>query len=61
MHCASCSALIRDISSEFPDIQNVSIDMNAKQIVIQHSEKFNFARWKQEVENMGEEYRVSLA
>ena len=58
MHCASCSALIRDISSEFPEIKSVNVDMDSKKVTIEHSDTFNSARWKQEIENLGDEYRV---
>ncbi|MBI3332398.1 heavy-metal-associated domain-containing protein [Candidatus Peregrinibacteria bacterium] len=58
MHCASCAALIHDISSEFLAIKKTDIDIESKRVTLEHDESFNFDAWKQEVEASGDEYTV---
>ena len=58
IHCASCSALVSDVSSEFPSVQNVDVDLQSKKVTINHSEDFDFQAWKQEIESLDEKYKV---
>ena len=58
MHCASCAALIKDISSEFPSIRNIDIDVVSKKVTIEHTEEFDAQKWTQEVESLDEKYKV---
>lgn len=60
MHCESCAALIKDVSSEFPAITKVDVDINTKRITIEHDESFDMQKWTQEVESLGDTYKVSL-
>ena len=61
MHCVSCSALIKDISTEFPEIINVSVDLGAKKVTIEHDDTFNMGKWKAEIEGLGNAYKVHPA
>ena len=56
IHCASCAALIKDISVEFPQIQKVDVDMSSKKVTIEHGDDFDFTKWKQEIEALGDTY-----
>ena len=58
IHCASCAALIKDVSSEFPSVQNVDVDIQNKNVTIEHSEDFDFQKWTQEVESLGSTYMI---
>lgn len=59
MHCASCAALIKDVSSEFPEIKNVAVDLTAKTVAIDHDDGFDFPSWKEEIQTLGDAYKVS--
>lgn len=59
IHCTSCVSLIKDVSSEFPQIQKVDVDVDTKNITIEHGDDFNFAKWKQEIESLGDSYRIT--
>lgn len=59
MHCDSCAALIKDVSSEFPAINNVDVDLRTKRVTIDHSENLDLAAWSKEVEALGEKYKVT--
>lgn len=59
LHCASCVSLIKDVSSEFPQIQKVDVDVDTKKITIEHGDDFDFAKWKQEIEALGNTYKVA--
>lgn len=61
IHCASCAALIKDVSSEFPEIKNVSVDLEGKKVVLEHDDAFNLGKWKQEIETLGDTYKVHPA
>jgi len=58
IHCASCSALIKDVSSEFPDIKNVDVDIDTKQVTLDHDESFDMQTWTQEIEALDEKYKI---
>lgn len=58
IHCPSCTAIIEDISSEFPAITKVDVDLEKKTVILEHSEDFDLAAWKQEIEALGETYKV---
>lgn len=58
MHCNSCAALVKDVSSEFPAIKNVIVDMKTKQVELDHSEDLDMNAWIKEVESLGEKYKV---
>lgn len=59
MHCESCISLIKDVSSEFPSIQNINVNLETKRIELDHAEDFDFAAWSKEVESLGEKYKIA--
>ncbi len=61
IHCASCAALIKDVSSEFPDITNVTVDLATKIVTIDHNERLNLQKWTQEIESLDLKYKVQPA
>ena len=58
MHCASCAALIEDVTSEFPAVREVEIDLAAKAVTLTHDESFDLDAWKSEVHSLGDAYAV---
>lgn len=58
MHCASCASLIKDVSSEFSPIKNIEVDVNAKTVRMEHSDDFDLSKWTQEIESLGDTYKV---
>ncbi|MSR67829.1 heavy-metal-associated domain-containing protein [Candidatus Peribacteria bacterium] len=58
MHCASCAALIKDVSSEFPAIKTISVDIDSKKVTIEHDESFDIQQWKKEIESLDRKYAV---
>ena len=58
IHCASCSALINDVSSEFPAIKNIEVDIESKKVTLDHDESFNMQKWTQEIEALDEKYKI---
>ncbi len=59
MHCASCVALIKDVSSDFPSIQKIEINLETKKVEIDHAESFDKDSWVREVEGLGATYTVT--
>lgn len=60
IHCASCAALIKDVSSEFPEIQRVDVDEKMKQVTLEHTDDFDVKVWTTGIESLGETYKVSV-
>lgn len=60
IHCASCAALIKDVSSEFPAIKSVNVDVDTKQVTLDHDESFDKQKWTAEIESLGDTYKISL-
>lgn len=60
IHCAGCANLIRDVSSEFPAIKNVAVDIESKQVELEHEESLDMKKWAEEIEALGEQYKVTL-
>lgn len=58
IHCESCAALIKDVSGDFPAIKNVDVDIDAKNVMIEHDENFDFDAWKTEIEALDDKYVV---
>ena len=58
LHCASCATLIKDVSSEFREIQKVEVDLTTKKVTVEHGEGFDLAKWKGEIEGLGTAYAV---
>ena len=58
IHCASCAALIKDVSSEFPAIKSVNVDLVSKKVTLEYESDFDLAKWQVEIEGLGEAYKV---
>ena len=58
IHCASCAALIKDVSSEFTAIKSVNVDLASKKVTIEHGEDFDVRKWTMEIEGLGGTYKV---
>jgi copper chaperone CopZ len=58
IHCASCAALIKDISGEFPSIMHIDVDTDTKKVAIDHDESFDMQKWMIEIEALGDTYKI---
>lgn len=61
IHCEACSALIKDVSSEFSSIKNVDVDIETKKVTLDHDESFDMQQWKNEIESLDRKYAVFSA
>lgn len=61
IHCAACATLIKDVSSEFPQIQKADVDIETKKVVLEHGEDFDLSKWTEEIETLGDTYKVQSA
>ncbi len=61
IHCPSCAALIKDVSSEFPAIKQIDVDVNTKKVTLDHDENFDMQQWTTEIEALDEKYKVQSA
>ena len=60
IHCEGCAKLIKDISSEYPQIKKIDVDLNAKTVTFDHEPDFNTAKWSEGIESLGDTYKVHL-
>jgi len=60
IHCASCAALIKDVSSEFPAITSIDVDIDRKTVSLMHGDDFIVDGWKNAIEELGQEYKVLI-
>ena len=58
IHCASCAALIKDVSSEFPSIKSIDVDIETKKVTLNHEENFDMQKWSQEIESLDPRYKI---
>ena len=58
IHCGSCAALIKDVSSEFPAIKSVDVDIETKKVTIDHDETFDIQKWLAEIESLDPKYKI---
>jgi len=58
IHCEGCAELIKDVSSEYPQIKKLDVDLNAKTVVLDHEPDFDRAKWSEEIESLGDTYKV---
>jgi copper chaperone CopZ len=58
IHCASCSALIKDVSSEFPSVKSINIDLASKNVTLDHDDSFDIQKWKEEIEALDPKYKI---
>jgi len=61
IHCASCAALIKDVSSDFPAITSVNVDSDTKNVTLDHDENFDKQKWSEEIEALGDTYKIHSA
>jgi copper chaperone CopZ len=61
IHCAACANLIKDVSSDFPQIQRVDVDIEKKTVTLEHADDFDQNAWNTEVESLGDTYKVQPA
>lgn len=61
IHCAACATLIKDVSSEFPQIQKADVDIDTKKVTLEHGEDFDLSKWTEEIETLGDTYKVESA
>lgn len=61
IHCPSCAALIKDVSGEFPSIQNADVNVDTKKVTLDHDESFDLFKWTEEIEALDEKYKVRPA
>ncbi|TSC58575.1 MAG: hypothetical protein Greene041619_449 [Candidatus Peregrinibacteria bacterium Greene0416_19] len=58
IHCASCAALIKDVSSGFPSLTSAEVDIDTKKVTLNHDEHFDMQKWTQEIESLDEKYKI---
>ncbi len=58
IHCASCAALIKDVSSEFPAIKQAEVDIETKKVTIDHDDGFDMKKWTEEIEALDPKYKI---
>lgn len=58
IHCASCAALIKDVSGEFPAMKNIDVDIETKKVTLDHDESFDLQKWTGEIESLDPKYKV---
>ncbi|OIO55172.1 hypothetical protein AUJ46_01845 [Candidatus Peregrinibacteria bacterium CG1_02_54_53] len=58
IHCQSCAVLIKDVSQEFPSIQNIDVNVDAKTVDLRHDGHFDLTLWTGAVEELNSAYRV---
>ena len=58
MHCKSCATLVAELSKEFPAVHDVSVDLETKDVTLDHDETLDVKAWSTEIESLGDEYKV---
>jgi len=58
IHCEGCAKLIKDVSTEFPQITRVDVDQGTKTVTIDHAPDFDLTKWSEEIESLGEKYKI---
>lgn len=58
IHCSGCAALIKDVSSEFPAIKSINVDIDTKMVTIDHDESLDMKKWTEEIESLDSKYKV---
>ncbi len=56
IHCPACAALIRDVSSDFPAITNVDVDIGKKQVTLDYETGFSVSDWSNALAALGDTY-----
>lgn len=60
MHCASCKALIEEVSSEIAGVTSCVVDVASGTAKIEHDTSVDPETIRREIEGLGD-YKVSLA
>jgi copper chaperone CopZ len=60
IHCKACETLIRDVSTEFPQITSLSFDLSKKQVQIVYDEGFDFNQWSMAVGKLSPDYQAKV-
>ncbi|MFH1444478.1 MAG: heavy-metal-associated domain-containing protein [Candidatus Peregrinibacteria bacterium] len=58
IHCQFCAVLIRDVSQEFPSIQNIDVNVDLKTVDLRHDGHFDLTSWTGAVEELNTSYTV---
>jgi copper chaperone CopZ len=58
IHCEGCAKLIKDVSTEFPTITKVDVDVASKQVTIEHNDQFDLPKWSEEIESLDPKYKI---
>ena len=58
IHCEGCAKLIKDVSTEFPTITKVDIDLASKKVTIEHDDQFDLPQWSAEIESLDPKYKI---
>ncbi|MSR87547.1 heavy-metal-associated domain-containing protein [Candidatus Peribacteria bacterium] len=58
IHCASCAALIKDVSGDFPSIKSVNVDVGTKKVTLDHDESLDMQKWTEEIEALDPKYKI---
>jgi copper chaperone CopZ len=58
IHCASCAALIKDVSGDFPAVTHIDVDIDAKTVTLDHDDRFDQRDWIREIEALDPKYAV---
>lgn len=58
IHCASCAALIKDVSSDFPSIESIDVDIDTKKVTLEHTDSFDMQKWTEEIETLDPKYKI---
>jgi copper chaperone CopZ len=56
-HCGSCEMLVKDVAEDFPSITSINVDVKTGKVVFEHTDKFEFSKFKKEIESLGK-YKV---
>ena len=58
IHCSGCANLIKDVSSDFLSIKSVDVNIDTKNVTLDHDENFDMQKWTAEIEALDEKYKV---
>lgn len=59
LHCASCKALIEDVTKDIPGVTSAVVDSEKMTATIEHEESVQPEMLRQEIEKLGQ-YKASI-
>ncbi len=59
IHCEGCKRLIEDVSKDTAGVLSAEADLSTKKVAIEYDETFDFEKWKEEIESLNPDYKVS--